>query len=168
MSGMGILSCLLLIIGIISVSSHAQGAKWAAGALCLCWLLTYSLTVGPIAYTIVSETSAIRLRAKSVCLARNAYCIMNIVSSTLETYFMNPTEWDLKGKTAFFWFATSACTFVWAYFRLPEARGRTYEEMDLLFKKGVDARKFSSYQIDAYAGSGDSKLEILREENEKI
>lgn len=162
------MSLILLTIGIITVASpsSAQGSKWAAGALCVCWLFTYSLTVGPIAYTIVSETSAIRLRAKSVCLARNAYCVMNIVSSTLETYFMNPTEWDLKGRTAFFWFATSACTFVWAYFRLPEARGRTYEEMDLLFKKGVGAREFAKYRIDAYAGTSESKVEILREERE--
>ncbi|GAB7349225.1 hypothetical protein MBLNU459_g8389t1 [Dothideomycetes sp. NU459] len=169
MSGMGIMSCILLIIGIITVASPASaaGAKWGAGALCVAWLFTYSLTVGPIAYTIVAETSAIRLRAKSVCLARNAYCVMNIVFSTLENYFMNPTEWNLRGKTAFFWFATSLCTFVWAFFRLPEVKGRTYEEIDLLFNKGIDARKFSSYRIDAYAGTSDSKVEILREENEK-
>ncbi|KAG9717325.1 hypothetical protein KCU73_g15406, partial [Aureobasidium melanogenum] len=90
---------------------------------------------------------------------------MNIVCSTLESYFMNPTEWNLKGKTAFFWFATSFCTFVWAYFRLPEAKDRTYEEMDLLFTKGVSARQFAEFKIDAYAGAAlDSKTEILYEE----
>ena len=29
--------------------------------------------------------------------------------------------------------------------------GRTYEELDIMFAKGVSARKFSTYQIDAYA-----------------
>jgi SP family general alpha glucoside:H+ symporter-like MFS transporter len=37
-------------------------------------------------------------------------------------YLINPTELDLKGKTAFFWAATAALTTVWAYFRLPEVK----------------------------------------------
>jgi hypothetical protein len=31
--------------------------------------------------------------------------------------------------------------FAWSFFRLPEAKGRTYEELDLLFQKKVPARK---------------------------
>ena len=85
-TGMGVLCILLLIIGIVSVASTSDGAKWVAGALTVVWLLTYSLTVGPVAYTIVSETSAIRVRAKTVCLARNAYALMNIVCSTVSPH----------------------------------------------------------------------------------
>jgi len=40
---------------------------------------------------------------------------------------------------------------VWSYFRLPEAKGRTYEELDILFAKGVSARKFKGYEVDAYS-----------------
>ena len=37
--------------------------------------------------------------------------------------------------------------------------------MDLLFTKGVSAREFAKYKIDAYAGAAvDSKAEILYEE----
>lgn len=86
---------------------------------------------------------------------------MNIVYSTLENYFMNPTEWNLAGKTAFFWFGTSFIITVWSYYRLPEAMNRTYEEMDLLFHGNVSARKFSSFEIDAYAGSDGSKLDVM-------
>lgn len=127
--GMAVLCLTMLIIGGISSGKLSDNAKWGAGGLCVFWLFIYSLTVGPVAYTIVSETSAVRLRTKTVCLARNSYCIMNIVYSTLENYFMNPTEWNLAGKTAYFWFATSFIITVWSYFRLPEAMGRTYEEM---------------------------------------
>lgn len=159
--GMATLCALLLIIGIISSAKAGSNAKWGAGALCVVWLFVYSLTVGPVAYTIVSETSAVRLRTKTVCLARNSYCIMNIVYSTLESYLINPTQWNLKGKTAFFWFATSFVISVWSYFRLPEAMNRSYEEMDLLFSNGVSARKFSSYEIDAYAGTDGNNVEIM-------
>lgn len=40
---------------------------------------------------------------------------------------------------------------VWAFFRLPEPKGRTYEELDILFAKGVSARKFAKSEVDAYA-----------------
>lgn len=31
---------------------------------------------------------------------------------------------------------------VWAYFRLPECKGRTYRELDILFERRTSARKF--------------------------
>lgn len=43
---------------------------------------------------------------------------------------------------------------VWAYFRLPEPKGRTYEELDILFAKGISARKFHKTRVDAYAEDG--------------
>lgn len=64
---------------------------------------------------------------------------------------MNPTAWNVKGKTAFFWGATALCMFVWSYFRLPEMKGRTYEELDLLFQQKISARKFKTAHVDAYA-----------------
>ena len=123
LGGIASLTCILLLIGIISVSSKSQSALWAQAAFTVLWLFVYSLTVGPICYAIISETSAIRLRAKSVCLARNTYNIFNIISGVLEPYMMNPTEWNWKGKTAFFWAGSAALTTCWAYFRLPEAKG---------------------------------------------
>ena len=65
-AGMAADCLLLLIIGILASASTASGVKWGQAALCLCWLFVYSTTVGPICYTIISETSSLRLRAKSV------------------------------------------------------------------------------------------------------
>lgn len=33
---------------------------------------------------------------------------------------------------------------------MPEPRGRTFAELDLLFERGVPARKFKGYQIDVF------------------
>lgn len=41
--------------------------------------------------------------------------------------------------------------FVWGYFRLPEMKGRTYEELDILFANRVPARQFATTHVDAYA-----------------
>ena len=162
-TGLATLTAILLVVGIVAASSTAKPALWVQAGFTISWLFVYSLTVGPLAYAIISETSAIRLRAQTVCLARNSYNIVNILSGVLEPYMINPTEWNWKGKTGFFWAGTAALTTVWAYFRLPEAKGRTYEELDILFAKGVSARKFAGYKIDAYA----AETPLVREKEEE-
>ncbi|CAK7223781.1 hypothetical protein SBRCBS47491_005325 [Sporothrix bragantina] len=148
--GQAITLVLLLLIGIVSVSSHTSGALWAQAALCIIWVLVYAMTLGPIAYSFIAEISSARLRPLTVCLARTFYQIVNIFSQVVEPQFMNPTALNAKGKTAFFWAGTGALMLIWAYFRLPEPSGRTYEELDILFHRRVSARKFSAEQVDAY------------------
>ncbi|KAF7198503.1 Maltose permease MAL31 [Pseudocercospora fuligena] len=150
LSGMICDCLLLLIVGILASASTTSGSKWGQAALCLIWLFVYSSTVGPICYTIISETSSLRLRAKSVCLSRNIYNITQIIANVIEPYLINPTEANLKGKTAYFWFGTAFLACIWTYFRLPECRGRTYEELDVMFAQKVPARKFATWQVDAY------------------
>jgi SP family general alpha glucoside:H+ symporter-like MFS transporter len=124
LTGITTLSFTLLIIGIISASADSQGALWAQAALCLVWQLVYSLTIGPVCYAIISETSAVRLRAQTVVLARNSYNLTAIWCAVLEPYMINPTEWNWKGKTAFFWAGTAAVMATWVFFRLPECKVR--------------------------------------------
>ncbi|KAJ5937592.1 hypothetical protein N7454_003934 [Penicillium verhagenii] len=162
--GQGILATVLLLVGIISAATSAPGAMWAQAALCMVWLFVYSLTVGPIAYSIVSEISSVRLRTLTVCLARTAYQLINIVSQVLEPYFMNPTAWNAQGRTGFFWAGTALVAFTWAFFRLPEPRDRTYAELDILFATKVPARAFSSTKVDAYAAVTASSQEGLTRE----
>lgn len=50
---------------------------------------------------------------------------------------------------AFFWGAVYALTTLWGWFRLPETKDRTFEEMDILFQRGIPSRKFASYHINA-------------------
>ena len=90
-SGQAVLIVGLLMIGILNAAAKTQGSLWAQAAFCILWSFTYALTVGPIAYAIVAETSSVRLRPLSVVLARNAYQLTNIVSQILQSYFMNPT-----------------------------------------------------------------------------
>jgi SP family general alpha glucoside:H+ symporter-like MFS transporter len=37
---------------------------------------------------------------------------------------------------------------VWAFVRVPETKGRTYAELDVLFEKGVRARNFASTPVE--------------------
>ena len=46
-------------------------------------------------------------------------------------------------------------------------KGRTYEELDLLFQRKISARKFSSTHVDPYALEVSASSEQLTGHNEK-
>jgi SP family general alpha glucoside:H+ symporter-like MFS transporter len=148
--GMMSMALVLILIGILNVKESATGVGMAQAGLTLFWTFLFQLSVGQLGWAIPAEMGSTRLRQKTICLARNFYYVIGVVANVLEAYFMNPTEWDLKGYTGLVWGGTALCTFIWAFFRLPESRGRTYEELDILFAKRVPARKFKNYKISSF------------------
>lgn len=146
--GMCAMFCILYLIGILNVRTANDKVAMSQAALTLLWTFIFQLSAGQLGWALPAEMGSTRLRQKTVCLARNSYALFNIVSNVLQPYFMNPTEWNLKGYTGFFWGSTALLTFIWAFFRLPETKGRTFEELDLLFARNVSARKFREYNLD--------------------
>jgi len=98
----------------------------------------------------VAEIPSTRLRIKSVVIARSAYNVAGIFVGIVQPRMLNPDAWNWKGKTAFFWAGFCALCLVWTYFRLPEPKGLTYGQMDVLFENRVSARKFRHVEIDPF------------------
>ncbi|KAK6530267.1 hypothetical protein TWF694_003629 [Orbilia ellipsospora] len=147
-AGLVILDVILFIIGFIALAESTTATQWATGSMLLVYTFFYDTTVGPVCYSLVSEMSSTRLRAKTIVLARNLYNIFSIVNGVVIPHMLNPTAWNWKGKAGFFWGSICFCCIIWCYFRLPEPKGRTYGELDILFDKKVPARKFKTASID--------------------
>lgn len=47
---------------------------------------------------------------------------------------------------------------IYTYFRVPEPSGRTFAELDMLFEKGVSARKFATTQVNVFDRAVDGGL----------
>jgi SP family general alpha glucoside:H+ symporter-like MFS transporter len=148
--GLAILCTLLLIVGFISVAPETSATSWATGSMLLVYTFFYASTVGPVCYSLVSEIPTTRLRIKTVVLARNLYNCFSIVNGVIIPYMLNVDAWNWRGRAGFFWGGLALVCCVWAYFRVPEPRGRTYAEMDALFEQKVPARKFASTKINLF------------------
>jgi MFS transporter, SP family, general alpha glucoside:H+ symporter len=150
--GTGALLVLLLVVGIVSVavpnSTRNSAAGWATGGLLLAWTAVYDAGVGPVCYALVSELSSTRLRAKSIVLARCVYNVGAVVVSIIAPRMLNPQAWNWGGRAAFFWAGTSLVAMTWIFFRLPEPKGRTYSELEILFERRTPARQFSQVVIE--------------------
>jgi SP family general alpha glucoside:H+ symporter-like MFS transporter len=147
---------ILLAIGATAfVGRENAAAQWAIGSMLLIYTFTYDATVGPVCYSLVAELTSTRLRTKSVVLARNAYNIIGVITNIITPRMLNPSAWNWGAKAGFFWAGTCLLCAVWTYFRLPEPKGRTYAELDVLFENGVSARKFASTSVDRFDARGD-------------
>ena len=148
--GMAAMATELCLIGILNVWTHHKSVAWVQAILTLVWTVTFQLSAGQLGWALPAEIGSTRLRQKTVCLARNVSNISGTIGGTLENYMMNPTAWNLRGYTGFVWGFCAWVVFVWAYFRLPETKDRTFHELDILFAKEVPARKFATTNVDEF------------------
>lgn len=149
------LCIMLFIMGFLGLTpqSKRESSAIATGSMMILWALVYQLTVGTVCYSLVAELSTRRLQIKTVVLGRNAYNIVGIINSVLTPYMLNPSAWNWGNFAGFFWAGICFCCVVYTYFRLPEPRGRTFAELDLLFERGISARKFASTEVDVFTES---------------
>lgn len=150
LAGFFLLGTCMFLIGFVSLAKSPTGAAWASGVIMLFWTFFNDLTCYPLIYLIASEVSATRLRARTWALSRGIYYVVLIINTVVSPYMINPTQANVKGKAGFITGGFMLACFTWTYFRLPECKGRTYEELDILFKNKVPARKFAKQNVDAY------------------
>jgi len=141
-AGMAGVLCFIGLLNIIPNTGMAQAL------LTVVWILVFQLSAGQLGWALPAEVGSTRLRQKTVCLARDTYHLCSVVASVVQPFCMNPDAWDLKGYTGFLWGATALATTVWAYYELPETKGRSFEELDVLFSRRVSARNFERSVVD--------------------
>ncbi|KAI8664694.1 MFS domain-containing protein [Fusarium sp. Ph1] len=135
-------------IGIAYHKRQSTGLAWASGSMLLLFTLIYDITIGPVAYALVSEIPSVLLRGKTIVIARMSYVMFSIVSNTITPYMLNPSQWDWGARAGFFWAGTALVMLTFAYFMIPETKDRTFYELDKLFEQGVSARQFSKTEVE--------------------
>lgn len=146
--GCAAMATAMFIIGFISLAPETNNTAAASAAMYMLYFSMYHLTLGPISYAIVAEVSSSRLQSHSVALGRNAYNLFNLLSAGTAPIILNPTADNWKGKSGFLAGGLGVIAMIWGIFRLPETKGRTYEELDILFSKKIKPWKFKGYQVD--------------------
>ncbi|KAL3478302.1 general substrate transporter [Aspergillus californicus] len=137
----------LFILGICASIPQSNRTNYAQACLGVIISFVYAGAQGPISYTIISETSSVRLRALSTAVGRSAYYITEIPMIYLASQMLNTTGWNLAGKCGFVWGSTALFCWLMAWLYLPELKHRSYREADILFNREVKAREFEKTVI---------------------
>ncbi|KAI1640251.1 sugar transporter-domain-containing protein [Biscogniauxia mediterranea] len=153
--GLFTLFVLLLTMGLLGAFALTSGgAAWGIAVLLLLYIVAYDLTVGPCCYCIVTEMPSTRLRAATVALARICYNVCGLFSVTMNPRMLNPLGWNWGPKAALLWAGLCFLCWIWAFWRLPEPKGRSYGEIDVLFQERTKARDFKKQRVDQFSACG--------------
>jgi SP family general alpha glucoside:H+ symporter-like MFS transporter len=155
--GLFVMLFIMGFLGLVPAEHREQGAM-ATGSMMIVWALFYQLSVGTVCYSLVSELSTRRLQIKTVVLGRNLYNVAAIITGVLTPYMLNPTAWNWSNYAGFFWAGLCFLCIIYTYFRVPEPRGRSFAELDVLFERRISARKFSATEVDVFEEEVDSEV----------
>ncbi|KAL4976208.1 general substrate transporter [Aspergillus desertorum] len=142
------LATVLFAVGAVDLAPRRAAAAWAQCALMLLCTFIYDLSLGPFCYVLLAEVSSARLRGFTIALSTVACFVWSVVFAVVIPYVMNEDQRDWRGKTGFLFAGMSALCAMYCYWCLPETRGRTFEELDVLFEKRVPSQKFASATVD--------------------
>lgn len=139
---------LLFLLAIIASIPQNNSTNYAQACFGIIISFVFATAMGPISYTIIAETSSVRLRALSTGVGRAAYYVAEIPMIFLSSQMLNTGGWNLAGKCGYVWGSTAVVCWLGAYFGLPELKDRSYREIDILFNRKVSARKFKKTVVD--------------------
>ncbi|KUL89531.1 hypothetical protein ZTR_04285 [Talaromyces verruculosus] len=155
--GLGILTCVLMILGGLAVvgsdtnNSNSPGAIRGTVAMILIYSWWYNVTIGAAGYTILTEVSTSRLRVKTIAIGLALQNAIYTMWSFVLPYLFNPDKANLGAKLAFIFGGLAVLCLVYLWFYQPETADRTYKELDEMFIKNVPAWKFKGYKTDSQA-----------------
>ncbi|KAI0410732.1 MFS maltose permease MalP [Xylaria grammica] len=149
-SGLLALAIILSVIGFLAVGGEGPSISLSIGSSLLIFVFAYNCAVGAPGYVLVSEMASTRLRSKTLVISRVLYNVIGIVNSVIIPYMLNPTSWNWKGKTGFFWAGLCLLCSILCFSFLPETQGRTYGELDTLFEQRIGARSFKDAIVDPF------------------
>lgn len=145
--GLLILTIFLLITGGLGLgTSKAEVKGTVAFILIFSWW--YNVSIGSTAFSLLCEVSTSRLRVKTIAIGYSLQSAINVMWQFVIPYMFNPNEANLGAKIAFIFGGLCFFCLVYLWFYQPETAGRSYQELDEMFAKGVPARKFKSYTTE--------------------
>ncbi|KAK1633549.1 maltose permease MAL31 [Colletotrichum phormii] len=131
--GLAILTVFLLITGGLGTGTSQPMIKGTV-AFILIYSWWYKVSIGSTAFSLLAEVSTSRLRAETVAIGYASKNSINVMCQFVIPYMFNPDNANLGAKIAFI------------FGGFLKTGGRSYEELDEMFAKGVPARKFKSYK----------------------
>lgn len=150
--GLATLTVIQFLIGGLDCApnySNRPGIAWAESVLMMVWYFVYSLSIGPIAYVILCEVSAIRVRAKTIAISLAVEALATILMTVIFPYMINRDEANMRGKVGFFFGGLALLCLAWSWTSLPELRGRAYYEADVLFNQKIKTKDFPKMIVTA-------------------
>ncbi|WP_110875723.1 sugar porter family MFS transporter [Franconibacter helveticus] len=130
----GLTASLVILAVLFSVPAF-PASNWLALASLLFYIVMYAISPGMLGFLMISEISPLRARAKVTSLSIFVIFATNLVIALLSLPMLNGL-----GVSQTFWIFSAICVaFTLFSFYVPETKGKSLEEVELLFKEKYHA-----------------------------
>ncbi|CDO75835.1 hypothetical protein BN946_scf184951.g33 [Trametes cinnabarina] len=129
---------LVAIIGVTISVDDTSGQKGLIALVCI-YIAAFASTWGPIAWVITGEIFPLNIRAKAMSLSVASNWLWNFGIGYATPYLVNtgPGNAGLGVKVFFIWGSTCAGCLIFTYFCIPETKGLSLEQVDLLYQNST-------------------------------
>ncbi|KAL5492205.1 SNF3 [Sanghuangporus weigelae] len=130
--GMCVCEFIVAIAGVTVPTSNTAGQKVLVAFVCI-YIAFFASTWGPIAWVVTGEIFPLNVRAKGMSFAAASNWLWNFGIGYATPYLVDADHANLQAKVFFIWGSTCFCCIVFAFFFIPETKGLSLEQIDLLY-----------------------------------
>jgi len=133
--GMCVCEFIVAIIGVTISVQNVAGQKVLIAFVCI-YIAFFASTWGPIAWVITGEIFPLQVRAKAMSLSVASNWLWNFGIGYATPFLVNkvPGSAGLESKVFFIWGSTCFCCIVFTYFCIPETKGLSLEQIDMMYQ----------------------------------
>ncbi|KAI0645183.1 hypothetical protein C8Q79DRAFT_927420 [Trametes meyenii] len=132
---MSVSAYLTAILGVTTSVGDIAPQRAVIALVCL-YYAAYASTWAPVGWTLPNEIIPLNIRTKAMSLAVAIHWLCTWAVSFISPYLANsgPGDAGLGVKIFFIWGSTTAISAVFTYFCVPETKGLSLEQIDLLYR----------------------------------
>merc|ERR1719359_2328529 len=109
------------------------GAVNAQVAFIAIFIFFFASTWGPGAWVLIGEIFPLPIRSRGVALSTASNWLWNTIIAVITPEMVGTDKGNMKSSVFFVWGGLCTCAFVYAYFLVPETKGLSLEQVDLMF-----------------------------------
>ncbi|CAG8931628.1 unnamed protein product [Penicillium salamii] len=140
--GAAVQATALLTMGGLGVRTPSYAEKSAVAAMLSLFTVGFNIGWAPLTYVVTTEVPTLRLRDNSQRIASVTNVLTFFAVSFSLPYLMDAGYANLQSKIGFIYGSLSITSIFFVYFCVPECHGRSFGEIDQLFRSCTQLRKF--------------------------
>ena len=142
----------LFVMGGLGASSSDPSKPYKIGIISMLTVFGFGFASGwaPVSHILTAEVPSTRLRDMTYRTASAVNIIIQFVTTFATPYLLNAPYANLGAKVGFIYGGAAVLATIFAWFCVPECKGKTLEEIDRLFLDGVPIRKFKSTKLSVH------------------
>jgi sugar porter (SP) family MFS transporter len=161
-AGMCFCEYIVAIVGITAGKTHGDEVNLVAQRVLIAFVCFYiaffATSWGPVAWVITGEIFPLAIRAKGMSLIVASNWLWNFGIAYATPYLVDQSTTGVNGvkaanlgvKVFFIWGSTCMGCFLFAYFFIPETKGLSLEQIDLLYREST-IRNSAAYRAKMIA-----------------